>query len=163
MLSSFVSVGETGQVALRSPINRQGILLKPKFLPLSSGGTGPIANTLSLRHELHSEKVITPTATWPPKQDPQSERAGCLSEEPACFTQEVKSREVDKKDDLPKEVQLESESPPALAREDEDLGRKDDGQKQTLEVITEIPEDDKTALGNCQQEVEGSSPVSIVN
>ena len=59
-------------------------------------------------------------------------------------------------------LQLESESPPALAREDEDLGRKDDGQKQTLEVITEIPEDDKTALGNCQQEVEGSSPVQLL-
>ena len=69
----------------------------------------------------------------------------------------MKLREVDKKDDLPKEVQVESESPPALARGDEDLGRKDDGQKQTLEVITEIPEDDKTALDNCQHEVEGSS------
>ena len=100
--------------------------IEAKVPPAVSGGTGPIANTSSLCHELHSEKVITPTATWPPKQDPQSERAGCLSEEPACLTQEVKSREVDKKDDLPKEVQLESESPPALAREDEDLGRKDD-------------------------------------
>ena len=136
-------------------------IIETEVPPAVSGGTGPIANT-SLCHELHSEKVITPTATWPPKQDPQSEIAGCLSEEPACLTQTIKSREVDKKDDLPKEVQLESESPPALAREDEDLGRKDDGQKQTLEVITEIPEDDKTALGNCQQEVEGSSPVQLL-
>ena len=136
-------------------------IIEAKVPPAVSGGTGPIAN-ISLCHELHSEKVITPTATWPPKQDPQSEIAGCLSEEPTCLTQTIKPREVDKKDDLPKEVQLELESPPALAREDEDLGRKDDGQKQTLEVITEIPEDDKTALGNCQQEVEGSSPVQLL-
>ena len=58
-------------------------IIEAKVPPAVSGGTGPIANT-SLCHELHSEKVITPTATWPPKQDPQSEIAGCLSEEPAC-------------------------------------------------------------------------------
>ena len=29
-------------------------------------------------------------------------------------------------------------------------------------MITEIPEDDKTALGNCQQEDEGSSPVQLL-
>ena len=136
-------------------------LIEAEVPPAVSGGTGPIANT-SLCHEIYSEKVITPTATWPPKQDPQSEIAGGLSEEPACLTQTIKPREADKKDDFPKEVQLELESPPALAREDEDLGRKDDGQKQTLEVITEIPEDDKTALGSCRQEVEGSSPVQLL-
>ena len=136
-------------------------LIEAEVPPAVSGGTGPIANT-SLCHDIYSEKVITPTATWPPKQDPQSEIAGGLSEEPACLTQTIKPREADKKDDFPKEVQLELESPPALAREDEDLGRKDDGQKQTLEVITEIPEDDKTALGSCQQEVEGSSPVQLL-
>ena len=136
-------------------------LIEAEVPPAVSGGMGPIANT-SLCHEIYSEKVITPTATWPPKQDPQSEIAGGLSEEPACLTQTIKPREADKKDDFPKEVQLELESPPALAREDEDLGRKDDGQKQTLEVITEIPEDDKTALGSCRQEVEGSSPVQLL-
>ena len=136
-------------------------LIEAKVPPAVSGGTGPSANT-SLCHGIHSEKVITPTATWPPKQDPQSKIAGGLSEEPACLTQTVKSREADKKDDFPKEVQLELESPPALAREDEDLGREDAGQKQTLEVITEFPEDGKTALGNCQQEVEGSSPVQLL-
>ena len=88
-------------------------LIEAKVPPAVSGGTGPIANT-SLCHGIHSEKVITPTATWPPKQDPQSKIAGGLSEEPACLTQTVKSREADKKDDFPKEVQLELESPPDL-------------------------------------------------
>ena len=136
-------------------------LNEAKVPPAVSGGTGPIANT-SLCHGIHSEKVITPTATWPPKQDPQSKIADGLSEEPACLTQTVESREADKKDDFPKEAQLELESPPALAREDEDLGKEDAGQKQTLEVITEIPEDVKSALGNFQQEVEGSSPVQLL-
>ena len=69
-----------------------------------------------------------------------------MSEEPACLTQTVESREADRKNDFPKESQLELESFLALARENEDLGKEDAGQKHTLEVITEIPEDAKSAL-----------------
>ena len=60
------------------------------------------------------------------------------------------------------ESQLELESPPALTRDDEDLGKEDADQKQTLEVITEIPEDAKSALDNFQQEIESSSSVQLL-
>ena len=102
-------------------------------------------------HEGYSEVIITPTATWPPNQHSKSCGVGSPAEEPACLTQEAKSSEVGKNDDPPKKSHLELERPPTLVREDEDSGRNDDGKKQILEVITEIPEDTNTAIGNCRK------------
>ena len=138
-------------------------MVKAKVPPAVSGGTGPSANTPYVSHEYQRDKIITPTATWPPSQDFKFDGVGCPTGEPACLTQEAKPCEVDKRDDLPKKLHLELKSPPTPARENEDLGRNDDGKKQTLEVITEIPEDVSTASGNCQQEVEESSPCPIDN
>ena len=53
-------------------------------------------------------------------------------------------------------------SSPTLAHEDEEFRRTDDGKEQTLEVIAEIPEEVNTVFGNCQQDVEVSSPVQLL-
>ena len=140
----------------------KGNTSKAKVPPAVSGGTGPNANTPFMCHEGYSEEIITPTATWPPNQHSKSCGVGSPAEEPVCLTQEAKSSEVGKNDDPPKKSHLELERPPTLVREDEDSGRNDDGKKQILEVITEIPEDTNTAIGNCQQEGEGPSPVQLV-
>ena len=129
--------------------------IKAKVPPAASGGTGPHANTPLVCHKYHrDEPIITPTATWPLKQDSKPGSFSCPTEGPACLTQEAKPREVDKKDDLPKKLQLELKSSPTLAYEDEELRRTDDGKEQTLEVIAEIPEDVNTTLENCQQNAE---------
>ena len=134
---------------------------KEKVLPAVSGGTGLGANTPVVGHEYHRETIVSPTASWPPKQDPKFEGIGGPIEESTCLTQEAKSSEVDKSDETQRKLQLELKSLPAPARKDEDLGRNDNGKKQTLEAITEIPEDVDTAFGNCQQEVKGPSPAFL--
>ena len=136
--------------------------IKAKVPPAVSGGTGPLANTPFVCYEYHRDELLTPTATWPPKQDSKPDCVGRPTEGPACPTQEAKPSEVDKRDDLPKKLHLELKSPPTLAREDEELRRTDDGKERTLEVIAEIPEDVNTAFGNGQQDVEESSPVQLV-
>ena len=140
----------------------KGNAINAKVPPAVSGGTGPHANTPLGRHEYDRDELITPTATWPLKQDTKPGSFGCPTQGPACLTQEVKPSEVDNRDDLPKKVQVELENPPTLAYDDEEFRRADDDKEQTLEVITEIPEDVNTVLGNCQQEAEESSPVQLI-
>ena len=137
-------------------------LINAKIPPAVSGGTGPHVSTPLACHEYHREQLITPTATWPLKQDTKPGSVECPTEGPACLTQEAQPSEVDKRDDLPKKLQLELKSPPTLAYEDEELRRADDGKEQTLEVIAEIPEDVNTVCGNCQQDAEESSPVQLL-
>ena len=62
----------------------------------------------------------------------------------------------------PEQSILGLKGPPTLVRDKDDLGRNDDDTKRTLEVITEIHEDDNIATGNYRQDVELSSPASLV-
>ena len=140
----------------------RGNATNAKVPPAVSGGTGPHVNTPLERHEYDRNELITPTATWPLKQDTKPGSIGCPTQGPACLTQEVKPSEVDNRDDLPKKVQVELENPPTLAYDDEEFRRADDDKEHTLEVIAEIPEDVNTVFGNCQQEAEESSPVQLI-
>ena len=72
--------------------------IKAKVLPAVSGGTGLLANTSFVCHECHRDELLTPTATWPPKQDSKPDCVGYPTEEPVCPTQEAKPSEVDKRD-----------------------------------------------------------------
>ena len=119
------------------------------------------ANTPVVGHEFHHRTIVSPTASWPPNQDPKFEGIGGPMEESTCLTQEAKSSEVDKSDEIQRKLLSELKSLPAPARKDEDFVRNDNGKKQTLEAITEFPEDVDTALDNCQQEVEGPSPALL--
>ena len=136
--------------------------VEAKVLPAVSGGTEFPAYTSFFGQEYHRDELLTPTATWPPKQDSKPDCVGCPTEEPVCPTQEAKPSGIDKRDDIPKKLQLELKSPPTPVREEEELKRTDDGKERTLEVIAEIPEDVNFAIGNGQQNGEKSSPVQLV-
>ena len=136
--------------------------VEAKVLPAVSGGTEFPAYTSFVGQEYHRDELLTPTATWPPKQDSKPDCVGCPTEEPVCPTQEAKPSGIDKRDDIPKKLQLELKSSPTPVREEEELKRTDDGKERTLEVIAEIPEDVNFAIGNGQQNDEKSSPVQLV-
>ena len=136
--------------------------IKAKVPPAVSGGTELNTSTPFVCQEYHCEVSITPTAAWPPNQDSTPSSFGCPAEGPACPIQEAKPRDVDEKEDLPKQLQLELKSSPALAHEEKELGRTDDRKERTLKAIAEIPEDANTGCGNRQQEVEESSPAQLL-
>ena len=137
--------------------------MKAKVPPAVLGGKGLKAISHLKANELSREEPITPTATWPLNQDEKPGFVNCPTEEPVYPTQCAKTNEGDSVDDPLKQGQVEKKNPPIPAYDCEELRRAINETEQNLEDITEIPEDMKIALDDCQRDIEESSPVELVS
>ena len=104
---------------------------------------------------------VSPTATWPPNPPSKTGRAYNQTEELTCLTRVVKPIEHDKGESHDQPI-IGLKDPPTIVLDRDDLGRNEDGTKQTLQVITESHEENNLCTGNLRQDVEVSSPTSLV-
>ena len=141
--------------------HEEGKNIKSTVPPAVSGGTEPSVNLSFECHEHRREETISPTATWPPNPPSKTGRAYNQTEELTCLTRVAKPIEYDKGESHDQPI-IGLKDPPTIVLDKDDLGRNEDGTKQTLQVITESHEENNISTGNLRQDVEVSSPTSLV-